>query len=1246
MKKKTDKWLHLTIFSFLLFVSLVIGVSYYTYKVHVDALKEQFYSELESVAGMKWSTFYNWRVQHVSNAFYLTNIHPFVSQIKEFLNHKNGFKLDKESKATFELLTKGTRYSSIMLIDSTNKEYLLAGKKIVLSDSSKRIIKRSFNRYGVYFADFQFEEGLKNPYVLISCSLSESIGKNRKTFAVLVFSVNLKQGFLSILNSKMKTKQSFETIFALPKKTANGKSYQLKFADFKCYGFGLTISNIPYIDNSNLRLKEADYEGPDFDGKPIMAKIKSGLAQDWLLVTKMDMTSFNKYKRNFGFYIFGFDLIFIIIGFVSIYVTFRYNKILRIKEAYNILLEKQAFQIRYETILKNANDAIMLFNKEGQIIEVNDMAITMYGYNKKELCQLKIPDFWKDDRYHQIIDNIDKINLINGYVFESKHLKKDKSEFPVEVSARQIEIEGEKYYQTIIRDITDRKIAEQNLIESKEKYKELVENINDVIFTVSETGIVNYISPVIENILGYLPNEMIGKNFTEFISKTDKERFLNNPKELFSRGTKTNIITLIKKSGEICHGKISTRAAINYNNELIITGSLIDITQEKKLELLLNKEREDLRTIINLSPVAIYFKDKENNYIRVNKAAALTANANVEDLEGKSAKEFYPDSYEKYQRDDYDVVKTGKPKFGIIENLKLKDKVIRLRSDKVPWYNEFGEISGVICFSVDITEQFKAEEELRREKNLLQWILSTIPVGLLYLNKDGEIIFGNLAAESILGLNFNDGSSLKYNSQELRIRDYNGNLIKDEEKPFALVKNSNGPIKGILQSFIKGKERIMMSVNISPLISNEGDFEGAVASIEDITTQKTAEEKLRQSEKRYRSLFEGMLEGFAFHQIICNEEGQPVTYKFLEVNPAFEKMTGLNGKDIIGKTAYEILPKMEPYWIEEYGKVALNGDYSEFENYSSDLEKYFRVSVFSNQKEYFAVIFEDITDRKKIENELQVYRENLERLVKVRTQELNKTNALLKEEIEKGKGVEVMLQQSLDQVQKFSDLKSRFISTASHEFRTPLATMFSSTELLEAYGRKWNIEKYTEHISRIKHSIENLTYLIDDVLSVSKVEAGKIEYEPSEFDFEEFCRNLVKEFQNDLAKSHIIDFSFKPDRKRYILDERLFRSILMNLLSNAVKYSDRGETIIFTITSNNMNIIIEVIDNGIGISPDDLPYLFEPFHRGVNVNQISGTGLGMSIVKRYVDLHDGEILVDSKLDFGTKIKIIIPIKKI
>jgi len=166
---------------------------------------------------------------------------------------------------------------------------------------------------------------------------------------------------------------------------------------------------------------------------------------------------------------------------------------------------------------------------------------------------------------------------------------------------------------------------------------------------------------------------------------------------------------------------------------------------------------------------------------------------------------------------------------------------------------------------------------------------------------------------------------------------------------------------------------------------------------------------------------------------------------------------------------------------------------------------------------------------------------------------------------------------------------------------------------------------------------------VEDVLAVSKVDSGKIDFRPEKEQFHEFCQSIVENYQNNFAESKLIEFSYDLKETEIVFDRRFMESIYNNLLSNAIKYSPMGGVIKFRIYPEKESIISEVEDRGIGIPEADFPYLFEPFHRGLNVNRILGTGLGMSIIKNYVDLMDGKIYVESKINEGTKIKIVIPI---
>jgi signal transduction histidine kinase len=238
---------------------------------------------------------------------------------------------------------------------------------------------------------------------------------------------------------------------------------------------------------------------------------------------------------------------------------------------------------------------------------------------------------------------------------------------------------------------------------------------------------------------------------------------------------------------------------------------------------------------------------------------------------------------------------------------------------------------------------------------------------------------------------------------------------------------------------------------------------------------------------------------------------------------------------------------------------------------------------------------------------------------------------------------EVEVYKALAKEKELSELKSHFISTTSHEFRTPLATILSSADMLELYGHKWDEFKKLEHLHRIQTAAEHMTQLLDNVLLVSKVEAGKLQIRPAPIDLAQFCCGLVEEMQLIAGNTHTINFISQGQCTNVCLDERLLRHILTNLLSNAIKYSPQGSTVEFNLVCSRVAAIFTIKDNGIGIPEADQAQLFQSFHRGSNVGTTSGTGLGLTIVKKSVDLHGGEIAVTSEVGAGTTFTITVPL---
>jgi len=280
-------------------------------------------------------------------------------------------------------------------------------------------------------------------------------------------------------------------------------------------------------------------------------------------------------------------------------------------------------------------------------------------------------------------------------------------------------------------------------------------------------------------------------------------------------------------------------------------------------------------------------------------------------------------------------------------------------------------------------------------------------------------------------------------------------------------------------------------------------------------------------------------------------------------------------------------------------------------------------------------------------------------LIRVRThlhiQELSKSLAIqeqkfrqLTEELENKVAKQTAeLKQALAKERELNQLKSRFISMASHEFRTPLAIISSSSGILQKFSDRLSEEKKQHHLETVQKTIKHITNIIDDVLMISRAETDNVKLKLQPLDIIAFCYFLQQEIENS-SPHHQIDFSLNSDEEIFngslIIqgDKKLLQQILANLLTNAIKYSPETHLVKFNLTITNNQLIFKISDSGIGIPEADQMKLFTSFHRGSNVREISGTGLGLSIVKKCVDLYKGEISIDSQLEKGTTFTVMIP----
>jgi signal transduction histidine kinase len=222
--------------------------------------------------------------------------------------------------------------------------------------------------------------------------------------------------------------------------------------------------------------------------------------------------------------------------------------------------------------------------------------------------------------------------------------------------------------------------------------------------------------------------------------------------------------------------------------------------------------------------------------------------------------------------------------------------------------------------------------------------------------------------------------------------------------------------------------------------------------------------------------------------------------------------------------------------------------------------------------------------------------------------------------------------------------KSRYLSMASHEFRNPLSTILMSSELLRQYGANWSESKKLKHFQRIEEAVINMNQMLEDILTIGSAESGKIFFNPVPLDVVDFCQDMVETLQHIAGSNHRISFTCQGDCTGAVMDEKLLHHILSNLISNAIKYSPQGGTVsLEVVRKQEPAVIFRIRDEGIGIPPNERDKLFDAFHRARNVGSIPGTGLGLAIVKRSVDLHGGEISVESEVGAGTTFTVTLPI---
>ncbi|TAF05718.1 MAG: PAS domain S-box protein [Nostocales cyanobacterium] len=860
-------------------------------------------------------------------------------------------------------------------------------------------------------------------------------------------------------------------------------------------------------------------------------------------------------------------------------------------------------QQRLQAILDNLPAVMYLLDTENKYLLINKQFENISHLSQEQIIGKSIYDVWNEEIAAKFATHNLEV-IAGGIPLETEEITPHKNGLHTYLSVKfpLKDVNGIAYAVCgISTDITDRKQAEQELRQNEEYLRLLVEGVKDyAIYMLDPEGRVMSWNSGAECITGYQASEIIGHDFCCFFPE---EGILNNiPKQQLeiaaANGRCECESVFVRKDSSLFWANCILTPLHDDTGKLRGFSKVTrDITERKLAEkslLRLQKAIESTSDAISITDIAgkaIYVNPAfieifDYTVVQLNTEGGLSANFRN--------KELFNRVFRTVQRgQSWRGEVTMKTRSG-------EDVQVDLRTDAIK--DSSGEIVAFVSICTDITQRKLIEEGLRLRDRAMAASSNGIVIADV-TNPDNLIIYVNAAFERMTG--YSVAEVLGQNFPLLQSVDINQPALEELRTAMEAGKDC----KVILRHYSLDHRLFWHELNISPVYDVYGYLTHYIGIQNDITERKQVETELLISQQRLQYLLTASpaviytrkpREDFGAIFISDNIQGM-VGYEaqeFLEdASFWYSHIHPEDAPDVLTELS-QVLKKKQ--YILEYRFLHQNGTY----RWVYDQGKVVWDEA-GNPLELVGY-WADITSRKQLEQEIRV---------------------------------------ALEKEKELNELKSRFISMTSHEFRTPLSTILSSSELLEHYRYRWTQEKQLTHLHRIQTAVHRMTEMLDDILVSGKAEAGKLEYRPLLFDLVKYCRQLVEDFRLNLRTQHFISFSSEYESISCYTDEKLLGHILSNLLSNAIKYSDNSSLITLKLACEDEKVVLEIQDQGIGIPEEDLPHLFESFHRARNVGNILGTGLGLAIVKKCVDICQGAISVNSQIGTGTKFTVKLPLKK-
>jgi PAS domain S-box-containing protein len=892
-------------------------------------------------------------------------------------------------------------------------------------------------------------------------------------------------------------------------------------------------------------------------------------------------------------------------------------------------------EILFKHIFNSTIEGILVVDYNSNIIKANSASEKIFGFNNTELLDKKIETLI----YNSFKTKENRTLNLYGY-------KKDGSKIPVEINTTESKINNKKVLIIFINDIVKRTKAHQEFLASKRIMNETqklahVGNWHWNLLTNERTWSDEYY-----RICGLKPGDkkLNADTVMQFLHPKDRKSAIKTVKNAIEKQThykyKKRILRL---DGTIRH--IITKGKIFFNKDGKPTemfGTLQDITTHKEIEKKLKKSKKRNQNILETLPDLMILYDKYGNHLEFHVPDGQTLEKNIGENIDKILPKKVCRKIRKAFRKCKKTKKTQIVEYSLKENTKLKHLESRIA------ITDEGHFLSIIR---DITKNKNSEKVILENEQRLKLTLEAGKFGSWDWSLSSNKIIRDAYQNSLLDIN-NQENTNTFSSFLKKIHPED----KENVQLTILEAIKNESSYTIEYRVIHNDLSIHWLHEKGNVFKNkQGKPLRIIGVTNSITKKKRAEEKLKESEERLRNYTIKLEEKVKER----TKELTTTVQKLVASNLSLEdqiliteeaETIALNSKQLISDITKNFPKGFVAVVDKEFKIVFIEGEEFDELHYKSYPEKKLFIDEISIVQSAVKTKVKN-----KIEKSLKGKHCSFEVEFQDKTYLVNTTPLfnvdkkitqvlLVYNNITDQKQAELKILNTLKVEQELGELKSRFISMASHEFRTPLSAILSSAILIEKQNEVGKEEKRLKHVKKIRTNVKNLVVILNDFLSLSKLEEGKVIMQPTKFNIIAFSKSLIDEIKGIKKNGQTILFNSNKMEQEVFIDKKLFRHIAFNLLSNAIKYSAEKKEITFKIESNKSQLKIEIIDQGIGIPKEDQANMFQRFYRANNAANIEGTGLGLNIVKQYIELMGGNIKFKSELNIGSTFYVELPLK--